>query len=361
MSNPRKRSVIDMAVQPPEAPSSTGIPNFNVQINEDDGMAYMMDKKLPLGIARKVISETEKCPMRFFIMDDSGSMSISDGSRLVEAGAGYAQVQCSRWEEMTSSAEFHLSLSKHLNAPCEFRFLNNLVPKRTGIRELDPDGVNDREIRKVLEWSPSGATPLCRHVTEVIHEIRAREKQIREAGQHVSVVIMCDGSPSDGNIAQIMKPLEHLPCIVVVRLCTNDERIVDYWNNIDRQLEINLDILDDPIGEAFECKSSNPWLNYGHPLHRMREWGVHIRELDFLDETLLTATQMVNFLCILFDAKKADFPLPGVDYNEFEKVVQEKLRHLDQIYNPVTRKLEPWINLSHLRRCYGPPGCCSVA
>ena len=350
-----------MAVQPPEAPSQSGIPNFNVHTNEDGGLAFMMEQKLPTGFAKRIISETERCPMRFFILDDSGSMAISDGSRLVQSGGRYAQVQCSRWEELTATAGFHLSLSKHLNAPCEFRFLNNLISKRTGIHELDPDGVNDREIRKVLDWSPSGATPLCRHVSEVIREIQARERQIREAGQHVSVVIMCDGSPSDGNIAQIMKPLEHLPCIVVVRLCTDDDRIVEYWNNIDKQLEINLDILDDPIGEAMECKGANPWLNYGVGLHRMREWGVHIRELDFLDEALLSAAQMINFLCILLDAKKTDFPLPAVDYNEFEKVVKEKLKIVEDVYNPTTRRVEPWINFKELRRCYGPAGCnCSI-
>ena len=321
----------------------------------------MTQQGLTHGFAKKIISEAEKCPFRFFILDDSGSMATSDGTRLVEAGKTQALVQCTRWEELVSTAEFHLSLSKQLNAPCEFRFLNNLLPKRTGIHEMDPDSVSDREIRKVLDWSPSGATPLCQHVAEVIREIQAKERQIREAGQHVSVVIMCDGSPSDGNIAQIMKPLERLPCIVVVRLCTDDDRIVDYWNNIDKQLEINLDILDDPIGEAFECKTANPWLNYGSPLHRVREWGVHIRELDFLDETLLTAAQLINFLCILFDSKKTDFPIPSVDYNDFERVVKEKLGKLEPVYNPVTRKVEPWINLSQLRRCYGPPGCCSIA
>ena len=94
---------------------------------------------------------------------------------------------------------------------------------------------------------------------------------------------------------------------------------------MDRQLEINLDILDDPIGEASEIEAVNHWLNYGLPLHRMREWGVHMRELDMMDEQLLSSNQMIVLLAILLDCDKKEIPQVAVDWGEFAAFVKPRL------------------------------------
>jgi hypothetical protein len=86
---------------------------------------------------------------------------------------------------------------------------------------------------------------------------------------------------------------------VVIRLCTDSESIVDYWNNIDQQLELEMDILDDLSGEAAEVTSNNNWLTYGEPLHRLREWGIHLKEMDLLDEGALSKEQMKAVVCMM--------------------------------------------------------------
>jgi hypothetical protein len=45
-----------------------------------------------------------------------------------------------------------------------------------------------------------------------------------------------------------------------------------------------MDVLDDFEAEAREINNFNPLLTYGLPLHRLREFGVTVKEFDLLDE-----------------------------------------------------------------------------
>ncbi len=78
-------------------------------------------------------------------------------------------------------------------------------------------------------------------------------------------------------LVQPWRPLESLPVWVVVRLCTNEEKIVNYWNKVDYNLEIDMDVIDDCIREASDIFEHNPWLTYGEPLHRLREFGIILK------------------------------------------------------------------------------------
>lgn len=62
------------------------------------------------------------------------------------------------------------------------------------------------------------------------------EPRLRQEKQRVAVIIATDGECTDGNLADAMVPLKDLPVWVVVRLCTNEEKIINYWNHIDNIL-----------------------------------------------------------------------------------------------------------------------------
>ena len=59
---------------------------------------------------------------------------------------------------------------------------------------------------------------------------------------------------------------------MVLRLCTDEDRIEEYWNNVDKELEIELEVLDDLTNEGTEINKVNNWFTYGEPLHKLREW-----------------------------------------------------------------------------------------
>ena len=52
-------------------------------------------------------------------------------------------------------------------------------------------------------------------------------------------------------------------------------------------------------GEASEVTAANPWLTYGDPLHKLREFGASIKEMDLLDESALSSEQMRVMCAIL--------------------------------------------------------------
>ena len=113
-------------------------------------------------------------------------------------------------------------------------------------------------------------------------------------------MIATDGESSDGDVAAALRPLQTLPVMLVVRLCTDEDKIVNYWNSIDGQLELQVDVLDDLLSESKEVHHKNPWLNYCEPLHRIREFGIAIKELDMVDETKLSSEQMRALVAAMY-------------------------------------------------------------
>jgi hypothetical protein len=164
-------------------------------------------------------------------------------------------VPCTRWQELTDALKFHAGLARAANAATEFRLLNGGPPIRLGVG--DPNELQAyNDLLAVFEKAPMGGTPLCRHIHEVTEQIRQLEPQLRATGKKACVIIATDGESSDGDIITAMQPLRALPVWVVVRLCTDEDRIVEYWNNIDSQLEVEMDVLDDLKGEAGEVSRS---------------------------------------------------------------------------------------------------------
>lgn len=257
---------------------------------------------------------------------------------------------------MTDAMRFHAGFAEASGAVSEFRLLNNSRPILVGTRT--DDGLGYRQLSTLLDGSPGGPTPLCQHIREVIAQIQGMEQNLRATGQKAVLVIATDGESSDGDIVTAMKPLERLPVWVVIRLCTDEDRICDYWNNIDKKLELDLDILDDLSGEAEEIAAVNGWLTYGEPLHRMREFGVTIKEIDLLDEARLSGDQILTVIAMLMGGSPRDYPHPQVDWPGFLRAVKESTAREQMVYNPLRKRPTPWILTDSLGRFFGHSSVC---
>lgn len=188
---------------------------------------------------------------------------------------------------------FHAQFAHAAASPTMFRLLNRSTPFVVGQRTVP--GFSEGQLQMLmgaLDGTPNGGTPLCQHIREITEEIRVAAPQLRSNNQRAIVVICTDGEASDGDMTSAIAPLKDLPVHLVIRMCTDDERISSYWNQIDQNLELGMDILDDFRGEAQETHEHSSWLVYGEQLHRLREWGVIVKEFDLLDESKLSSEQM---------------------------------------------------------------------
>jgi len=62
-------------------------------------------------------------------------------------------------------------------------------------------------------------------------------------------------------VHELRKLCTELPLFVVIRLCTSEEDVVDFYNGLDEEVEFPLDVLDDLESEALEINK----VRHTHP------------------------------------------------------------------------------------------------
>jgi hypothetical protein len=312
---------------------------------------FLTAKGWPAGLQEALLKSVKKLPLRYFICDDSGSMLTNDGHRILGSGPSTKIIGCTRWSELVDSLRFHAELSVAAGAPSEFRLINVAKPIMLGMGEGDEESLE--ELNELFENGPAGQTPICDHIRAVIADIRSMEDKLKANKQRVAVIIATDGEATDGDIAEAMKPMQDLPVWVVIRICTDEDKIVSYWNDIDEELELEIDVLDDFSAEGVEVTTVNGWLTYGEPMHKLREFGAVIKECDLLDESTLSTEQMHVIVSILL--AKGDtraMPHPEADWEGFLAKVKEANDRDPPVFDPLTLSLKPWIKIPEMCSVY---------
>ena len=284
-------------------------------------------------------------------------------------------VDCSRWDEIRECVEYHVRMASLLRAPTRFRLLNNpyLGSSSSSFSIAEDSNSSSTEVTDSITFlrrvRPGGCTPLTQHILDIHCEISQMSPALRSTGRRVAVIIATDGLPTDERgyggeryqqeFVQALRLLEGLPVWVVIRLCTDDDECVNFYNKLDDYLELSIDVLDDFVAEAKEVYDENPWMTYSLHLHRLREFGYHDRLFDLIDNRRLSSSEVRDYCNLLLGNDAFDgIPDPTSNWEAFSRRLSKVLcANHDRPYNPMKKKPTEWINIKKLNRLYAHKSC----
>jgi len=333
------------------------------------------------GLAKALVENVDTFDFRFWLVDNSGSMLIGDGHKYVPSGKGDGSlktVPSTRWAEITETVRYHAKLAALLDSPTIFQLLNNpnlrTIPQRFSVCERG-EAYAASEVVEALNImrrvSPNGVTPLTQHIWDIQQNISSMAHDLRKKGKKVALVLATDGLPTDeqgcggqeitDEFVRALRSLEGLPIWIVIRLCTDEADVTEFYNSLDDELELSLEVIDDYEGEAQEVYEVNKWICYGVPLHRCRELGYHNRLFDLIDERPFTREEVRSFCCLLFGCEEDDLPDPAVNFEEFLNEVTIRLQTEQLQWNPMKKKMTPWILTKELKKAYADSKVCVIS
>jgi len=363
--------------------------NNNNSLLGNNATATLKDQGYTTGLIQSIARNNNAFPVRFWVVDNSGSMSSPDGHRLYADFSNNNNnntvrlLDCTRWAEIKDTVTYHARMAALLEAPTTFGLLNPSAgcPQQFDVGMTTTNNNNNNNNNSIeadlsnLTYSlnnvsPMGATPLSDHVRNIRFQIESMRDELVANGQKAVVVLATDGVPTNrygedspqtrNEFKTALQSLEGLPLWLVIRLCTDDEQVVNFYNDIDGQLEFSLDVLDDFFAEAKEVYEHNQWLNYALPLHRMREMGFYHKLFDLLDERPFTRDEIKEFVLLLFGTDSLDgLRDPQIDWQRFLESVATANGKEGLQWNPVKKKMTSWIDIRKLDYYYGNATSCT--
>ena len=311
----------------------------------------------PPGLANEIATAAEGMPLRFWIVDNSGSMGACDGKRI----CGTRVVTSTRTLELQDAVTHQAELALHLGARTDFNHLNiprggsQFVTVASGgdTSGCPPGYVVDQldSAVKILQASiqPCGSTPLTEAVNRVHSLLAPLAAGMRSRGELATVVIATDGLPDSPRtfLPALQLLMQRCPVWVVVRLCTDSERITDYWNALDQELERPLEVLDDVFGEADEVARYNDWLAYSPQLHAARLFGLRNHLFDFLDERSMPPAEIKRFAEVMLGC--APLPEPEIEGDaSFIAALRAAVAQVPPVFDARRRQMRPFIDVDRV-------------
>ncbi len=102
---------------------------------KDEQVAFLKKQGFPFGLAQGLVDNILSHPVRFWVVDNSGSMMASDGETCMLGSATSSSrdmiqvVSCTRWLELQETVAYHAQLSGTLQSATIFRVSLHIVEK----------------------------------------------------------------------------------------------------------------------------------------------------------------------------------------------------------------------------------------
>ena len=135
---------------------------------------------------------------------------------------------------------------------------------------------------------------------------------------------------------------------IIIRMCTDERSVTEYWHNINAQLDLDIYVLDHCDVESVAVMDNNNWLTYAEPLHRMREFGIMVPALNYLNYRQLTRTEIKSVLELLGGTDSSLLPNPETDWPAFVEAAKVCSQSLPMVYCPVRNEPQPWIDVEQV-------------
>merc|ERR1712038_2200675 len=94
---------------------------------DGDKIKQLVAQGFSEGLAKSLNGVKNSFPVRIWVVDNSGSMGMTDGHRIIPSNGtqDVKIVSCTRWKEIQESVNYHINLSGLISLPTSFRLLNN--------------------------------------------------------------------------------------------------------------------------------------------------------------------------------------------------------------------------------------------
>jgi len=275
----------DSQTTTPEAPVPSSLPDidFNIQSSQKEGEILH-----------------DKSQYSVYVLDNSVSMSEVDGKVvLFDAQKHICVIEgITRWEEAQSKAVVIADYNIKRKMPAAYYLLNpsssNWIEGEDFVN-IDPNVEGYQQNLMILKDkilhinNIRGATPLDSITRHIKNSLDKKNIMVP-----VCYNIITDGEPNKKQLFEneLRYLANHFTIFLTINLCTDDDDIIEYYNDLDVKIGSELgglDVIDDYKGEQLEViKAGNTFITYSHDIHICRMAGCNSVVADLLDETTLS-------------------------------------------------------------------------
>ena len=290
----------------PSAPDPPGLDGPSTPLNSNLIQFYNSNNKQNETIL-------DKSQYAIYVIDNSISMTHSDGKIFMEEDSGkiFKQSGVWRWEEAVYKTSKIADYNIKRKMKSAYYLLNSRNKKWVEDEDfvvIDPSESNYKAKMTILKTiildtiNIRGNTPLD-EITEYF--TTSLKSFIDKEHYHqipICYNILTDGIPNcklrfENRLKNLSK---NYNIFLVINLCTDDEDIIDYYNDLDKTIGNELsgmDVIDDLETEQKEVMcAGNNFITYSNEIHICRMAGCYSIISDLLDEEPLKLFY-INKLC----------------------------------------------------------------